>query len=62
MGKTVRELRPGDTAYTPPNVPHWHGATPTDAMTQITVGFSPDTTWMNPVSDREYAGTNQQAR
>lgn len=53
-GQPVRELRAGDSVFTPPNVPHWHGATPADAMTQLTMGFPGATAWMEPVTDQEY--------
>jgi quercetin dioxygenase-like cupin family protein len=32
-GGPVEEICPGDVAWTPPGVRHWHGATPTTAMT-----------------------------
>jgi len=54
-GKPAREMRPGDSVFTPPNVPHWHGATPAEAMTQLTIGFPGATTWMEPVTDQEYS-------
>jgi hypothetical protein len=31
----VEEIRPGDIVWFPPGVKHWHGATPTTAMTHI---------------------------
>jgi quercetin dioxygenase-like cupin family protein len=53
-GQPVRELRAGDSVFTPPNAPHWHGATPVDARTQLTMGFPGATVWMEPVTDQEY--------
>lgn len=56
QGKPVRELAPGESIFTGPNVPHWHGATPAGSMTHLNVGFSGATKWMDPVSDDQYAG------
>ena len=56
QGKPVRDLAPGESLYTGPNVPHWHGATPTQPMTHLNVGFSGATKWMDPVSDDQYSG------
>jgi len=56
-GKPVRTLSPGESIFTGPNIPHWHGATPTQAMTQLNVGFPGGATkWMDPVSDDQYSG------
>jgi quercetin dioxygenase-like cupin family protein len=42
----------------PPGVKHWHGASPTTAMTHLTVtGTQADgknATWMEKVSDEQY--------
>ena len=32
-GGPVEEIRPGDVVWFPPGEKHWHGATPTTAMT-----------------------------
>jgi quercetin dioxygenase-like cupin family protein len=53
-GGAVRDLGVGESDYTGPNVVHWHGATPTQALVQINVGFGGDTKWMEPVTDAEY--------
>jgi 4-carboxymuconolactone decarboxylase len=55
-GEPIRELRPGDSDYTPPNVVHWHGATPDQAYVQIQVSFGGDTRWLEKVTDDEYSG------
>ena len=52
------EIRPGDVVWCPPGEKHWHGATPTTAMTHIAIleslnGKTVD--WMEKVSDEEYA-------
>jgi len=56
QGKPVRDLGPGESMYTGPNVPHWHGATPAQPMTHLNVGFPGAAKWMDPVSDAQYSG------
>jgi quercetin dioxygenase-like cupin family protein len=56
-GGPIEEIRPGDVVWFPPGVKHWHGATPTTAMTHIAIqealnGKSVD--WMEKVSDEQY--------
>jgi quercetin dioxygenase-like cupin family protein len=36
-GGPVEEIRPGDVVSFPPGLRHWHGATPTTAMTHIAI-------------------------
>ena len=36
-GGPVEEIRPGDVVWFPPNEKHWHGASPTAAMTHIAI-------------------------
>jgi len=61
-GGPVEEIRPGDVIWCPPGVKHWHGATPTTALTHIAIQER-DTDgkvveWMEKVSDEQYqAGT-----
>ncbi|MNL85984.1 hypothetical protein D3C87_2144990 [compost metagenome] len=41
----------------PPNIEHWHGATPTEAMTHIAIGTNTNiggAVWLEPVTDVEY--------
>ncbi|MTH98374.1 cupin domain-containing protein [Roseibium sp. RKSG952] len=57
-GEPVVELRTGDTIVIPPQVKHWHGASPDADMVHLVVlAASPgaDVDWMEPVSDGEYA-------
>src|SRR2546430_1563351 len=56
-GGPVEEIRPGDVIGSPPGEKHWHGATPTTAMTHIAIqeqlnGKAVD--WMEKVSDEQY--------
>jgi quercetin dioxygenase-like cupin family protein len=53
-GQSVKELGPGESDYTGPNVVHWHGAGPGQAVVQINVGFGGETKWMEKVTDAEY--------
>jgi quercetin dioxygenase-like cupin family protein len=53
----IEEIRPGDVVWFVPNEKHWHGATPTKAMTHIAIqealgGKVVD--WMEHVGDAEY--------
>jgi quercetin dioxygenase-like cupin family protein len=51
------EIRPGDAVWCPPNEKHWHGATPTSAMTHIAIVEALDgkaVEWMEKVSDEQY--------
>jgi quercetin dioxygenase-like cupin family protein len=55
QGHPVQELHPGDTAFVPGGVPHWHGA----AAGQSTMLFSVDisdgqTKWLDAVTETEY--------
>ncbi|WP_432631831.1 (R)-mandelonitrile lyase [Brachyspira sp.] len=56
-GKPIQELRVGDVLYCPPNVKHWHGASPNSYMKHATItGVSngSSVTWMKKVTDEEY--------
>jgi quercetin dioxygenase-like cupin family protein len=56
-GGPVEEIRPGDIVCFPPGEKHWHGATPTTAMTHIAIQEQLDgkaVNWMEQVTDKEY--------
>jgi len=56
-GGPIAEVRPGDVVWFPPRLKHWHGATPTTAMTHIAIQESLDgrnVDWMEKVSDQQY--------
>jgi quercetin dioxygenase-like cupin family protein len=63
-GDTVK-IRPGDVIYTAPDEEHWHGATPGDFMTHLSItegvgnGEKRETDWGAHVSDAEYHGQAQ---
>jgi quercetin dioxygenase-like cupin family protein len=56
-GRPIIEVHPGDVVWCPPGVKHWHGASPTTPMTQISItGGRPDNnvSWLEKVSDEQY--------
>lgn len=56
-GRPVEIIEKGAVMKCPPNVEHWHGATPTDAMTHIAIGTNTQiggAVWLKPVTDEEY--------
>ena len=55
-GGPVEEIRPGDVVWTSPGEKHWHGATPTTAMTHIAIQERLDgkvVEWMEKVDDKQ---------
>jgi quercetin dioxygenase-like cupin family protein len=59
QGEVVQMLLPGDTVVIPPGVKHWHGAAPDHMMAHLAMSESNEkgeaTTWLEPVSDADYA-------
>ena len=58
-GGPIEEIRPGDVVWIPPGEKHWHGATPTTAMTHIAIQEQLDGKafdGMEQVSDEQYTG------
>ena len=56
-GGPVEEIRPGDLVWFPPGEKHWHGATPTTAMTHVAIAEKLDgnvVDWMEKVTDGQY--------
>jgi quercetin dioxygenase-like cupin family protein len=56
-GGPIEEIHPGDVVLIAPGEKHWHGATPTTAMTHIAVQEKLDgnaVDWMERVSDGQY--------
>ena len=63
-GGPVEQMRPGDVVWIPPGEKHWHGATPTTAMTHIAIQERlGDATadWMEKVSDEQYGAQSESA-
>ncbi len=58
-GGPIEDIRPGDVIWFQPGEKHWHGATPTTAMTHIAIQERLDgktVDWMEQVSDEQYQG------
>ena len=56
-GGPVEVICPGDVLWFPPGEKHWHGASPTCAMTHIAIQEALDgkvVEWMEKVTDEEY--------
>ena len=53
----IEEVHPGDVVQFPAGEKHWHGATPTTAMTHIAIQEALDgsaVAWLEQVSDEQY--------
>lgn len=59
-GGRIIELRPGDEpVYTPPNVDHWHGSTPTESCTYVALACCGDNyvKWLTEeVTEQQFSG------
>jgi quercetin dioxygenase-like cupin family protein len=56
-GGPIEEIRPGDVVWFAPGEKHWHGASPTTAMTHIAIQEALDgkvVEWMEHVSGQQY--------
>lgn len=56
-GEEIVEIRAGDVVWCPPGHKHWHGATPTTAMTHVAIAEMLDgraVDWLEHVTDAEY--------
>jgi len=56
-GGPIEEIRPGDVVSFAPGEKHWHGASPTTAMTHIAIQEDHDgkvVDWMEHVSNEQY--------
>lgn len=56
-GGPVEEIRPGDVVWFPAGEKHWHGASPTTALTHIAIVEKldgKDSEWLEPVTDDQY--------
>lgn len=61
-GGPIEEIRPGDIVWIPPGEKHWHGASPTTAMTHIAIQESLDgkaVDWLEHVTDAQYGGESR---
>ena len=58
-GGPIEEITAGDVIWCPPQVKHWHGASPTTAMTHIAITgtlHGKNVEWMEQVTDEQYHG------
>jgi len=58
-GGPVEEIKAGDVIWCPPKIKHWHGASPTTAMTHIAItgtANGKNVEWLEKVSDDQYNG------
>ena len=56
-GGPVEEIRPVDVVWFAPNEKHWHGATPTTAVSHLAIQEALDgkvVDWMEHVTDEQY--------
>jgi quercetin dioxygenase-like cupin family protein len=56
-GGPIEQIRPGDVVWFEPGEKHWHGASPTTAMTHIAIQEALDgkvVEWMEHVTDEQY--------
>ena len=56
-GGLIEEIRPGDIVWFEPGEKHWHGASPTTAMTHIAIAEMLDgrvVEWLEHVTDEQY--------
>ncbi|HXM14200.1 MAG TPA: cupin domain-containing protein [Candidatus Eremiobacteraceae bacterium] len=56
-GGPIEEIRPGDVVWFAPGEKHWHGASPTTAMTHIAIQEALDgkaVEWLEHVNDEQY--------
>ena len=57
LGGPIEQIRPGDVVWFAPGEKHWHGASPTTAMTHIAVQEQLDgkaVEWLEHVNDDQY--------
>jgi quercetin dioxygenase-like cupin family protein len=56
-GEPKQRLKKGDVVKCPPNVMHWHGASPESGMQQMYIVTNTEkgiVKWLQPVSEEEY--------
>jgi|SRR6516164_1623400 quercetin dioxygenase-like cupin family protein len=56
-GGPIEQIHPGDVLWIPPGEKHWHGATPTTAVTHVAIQEQLDgkaVDWLEKVSDEQY--------
>ena len=64
-GGPVEEIRPGDVVSFAPGEKHWHGATPTTAVTHLAIQENLNgkvVEWMEQVSEQQYHSVKSQSQ
>ena len=57
IGKPIQLLQVGDVVNIPPDLKHWHGASPDSEFTHIAISTNTQTgivDWLEPVTDEQY--------
>ena len=57
-GQSVEVLYPGDVAYCPPGIKHWHGGSADTAFAHIAINTNPERSgveWFDRISEDEYS-------
>ena len=57
VGKPIQLLQVGDVINIPPELKHWHGASPDSEFTHIAISTNTQTgivDWLEPVTDEQY--------
>jgi quercetin dioxygenase-like cupin family protein len=55
--KPIQKIKKGDVIWTPPDVKHWHGASPKSSMTHMAIQEmlnGKNVEWLEKVSDEQY--------
>ena len=63
-GGEVQVLHPGDVAFCPPGVKHWHGGSLNSSFAHIAVNTNPDkpgVEWFDRISDADYQKSDENA-
>jgi quercetin dioxygenase-like cupin family protein len=58
-GGPIETVRPGDVVWFAPDEKHWHGATPTVAMTHVAIQEALEgraVEWLEHVDEAQYGG------
>jgi quercetin dioxygenase-like cupin family protein len=56
-GGPIQDIKQGNVVWIPPNVKHWHGATPTQRMTHVAIQErleDKSVAWMEQVNEEQY--------
>jgi quercetin dioxygenase-like cupin family protein len=56
QGQSFKDMGPGESDFTGPNIVHWHGAAPTSPLVHVAVNLGGETKWLEKVTDEEYLG------